>query len=362
VRARLIPVAGLEPRDLDAWRGLAERAVEPNPFFEPELVLPAARHLGGGPGLLVAEREGRWSACLVVHRPARWRRLPLPTLATWRHSYCFLGTPLAIGDELEPALAALIDRGRREPGVAALALDWVGADGPVWDCLTELVGRDARTAVHWGRFDRAVLRRRAEPTYLDETLRGHHRRELQRKRRTLARDVGEPVTTVDRGGDPAAYAEFLRLEASGWKGRSGTALGAHPGHARFFTELCEGFAPAGRLQLLELSAGGRAVAMMSSLVAGGALYGFKIAYDETYGGYSPGIQLVRDSVEIFHERGDLTWIDSCADPDNDMINRLWTERRSIATVVVPARGPLGWAARHGTRAAAAVRNRMRSVR
>ena len=56
-------VLELRPRDADVarWRDLAARAADPNPFFEPELLLPAVRHLKGGGEvrLLVAERAGR---------------------------------------------------------------------------------------------------------------------------------------------------------------------------------------------------------------------------------------------------------------------------------------------------------------
>jgi hypothetical protein len=38
----LLPLADLTARDVAAWRDLAARAVEPNPFFEPDFVLPPA--------------------------------------------------------------------------------------------------------------------------------------------------------------------------------------------------------------------------------------------------------------------------------------------------------------------------------
>jgi hypothetical protein len=42
VTGRLLELAALSERDLDAWRELAARALEPNPFAEPDFVLPAA--------------------------------------------------------------------------------------------------------------------------------------------------------------------------------------------------------------------------------------------------------------------------------------------------------------------------------
>ena len=71
VPTRLISLSDLSDEQVDAWRRLAARAAEPNPFFEPEFVLPAAARSTDGRGaLLVLERDGEWLACLPV-RPAR---------------------------------------------------------------------------------------------------------------------------------------------------------------------------------------------------------------------------------------------------------------------------------------------------
>src|SRR5271167_1614573 len=80
----LAPVQDLQARDVHAWRDLAARAAEPNPFFEPECVLPAARHLGGpAPALLIVkDRGGEWLACLPVIPALRRRRVPLPVMSS----------------------------------------------------------------------------------------------------------------------------------------------------------------------------------------------------------------------------------------------------------------------------------------
>jgi CelD/BcsL family acetyltransferase involved in cellulose biosynthesis len=363
VRAHLRPLDELTELDLTAWRDLAANAVEPNPFFEADFVLAAWEHLGrNGVGLLVAEDADGWAACLPVHRPARWRRLPIATLATWRHLYCFLGTPLVAADRTEDALATMIDGGLRERRVNALTLDWLGDGGPVAASLERHFGERGIPTVRYERFERASLERRTEPTYLDDTLRGHRRRELQRMRRALARDVGDPVTTTDRPDDPEALEDFLRIEASGWKGERGTALASREDHARFFRAVCTAFAAADRLQLLELNAGGRAVALQCNLLANGTVFHFKIGYDAQYARYSPGLQLEREAVDLFHGRTSLKSMDSCADPNNQMINRLWPDRRPITTIVVGRRGPRGWATRQATSASASLRDLVRRVR
>ena len=80
------------------------------------------------------------------------------------------------------------------------------------------------------------------------------------------------------------------------------------------------------LRKLELRVGERAVAMKCNLIAGPAIFCFKIGHDASLARYSPGIQLELENVELFH-RSDAAWMDSCAQPDNAMINRLWPDRR-----------------------------------
>ena len=41
--ARQIPLADVGNAELERWQRLARAALEPNPFFEPEYLLPQAR-------------------------------------------------------------------------------------------------------------------------------------------------------------------------------------------------------------------------------------------------------------------------------------------------------------------------------
>ena len=198
---------------------------------------------------------------------------------------------------------------------------------------------------------------RPDGSYFDG-MRPHHRRELRRLRRGLERLIGAPLTTRDASGDPGACLRFLDLERAGWKGRAGTAFASSSAHAEFFRAICERFAASGRLELLTLEAGDRTVAMKCNLLAGEGAFCFKIAFDEDFARFSPGVQLELDNVERFHE-GSAAWMDSCAAPDHPMINQLWPDRRRIQTVMLPSRGAVGRVSRCGARMARAWRTRER---
>jgi CelD/BcsL family acetyltransferase involved in cellulose biosynthesis len=357
----LIPIADVTERDLSNWRELASRAIEPNPFFEADFVLAGAKHLDPGVGLLVvAADSGDWLACVPVSSITRWKRLPVAALASWRNLYGYLGTPLVAADDPEAALAELVERALDDaPRQRILVLDWIRADGPLAPALANVVADRPGRPLRFEQVERALLERRPADDYLDETLRPHHRREMRRLARRLAEELGAPLEVRDMTDDPTAVERFLEIEASGWKGRNGTAFAKQSGHAEFFREICDSFRAAGRLQMLALAAGDRIAALKCNLLAGDEAFSFKIAFDESLSRFSPGVQLEVAMVAEFHDRMPHARMDSCAAPDNEMINRLWPDRRQLVSYAIPTSGATGWASARGVQAAFQVHNRLR---
>jgi CelD/BcsL family acetyltransferase involved in cellulose biosynthesis len=360
----LIRIDDVREPELGRWRELAARALEPNPYFEPEFVLPAAQRLGEETAalLVVADGNGDWLGCLPVCFPARWKRLPIAAVAAWRHLYCFLGTPLLAPDDLQETVAQLVEGAlaNAEPA-RILVLEWVRADGPVADALEQVLAARPQKSLGFESFERAALVRREAADYVDDTLRPHHRRELRRLGRRLSEEMDSPLAVRDVSHDPTQIDRFMAMEASGWKGRRGTAFAAQEGHKEFFAEVCDQFRAAGRLQLLALAGGDRIAALKCNLLAGDEVFCFKIAYDEAYARFSPGVQLEEGAVTVFHEQMSARLMDSCAAPDNEMINRLWPDRRPFVSYAAPSAGATGWASLRGLGAAYQVHNRLRKA-
>jgi len=354
----LIPLASLTTEARLSWESLARRAAEPNPFFEPAFLLPAWQAHGAEDevSLLVYSQEGDWLGCspVTVRRMRGGPRL----LSTWTHAYSYLGTPLVDRDHVDgfgTAFAGLLEA-REHSRFAVLRL--IG-EGAVLDAIRGgIEDSDSLRSIYEDSYERAALRRHGQPDYL-EWMKPHRRRELKRLRRRLEDGVGG-LEVQDRSNDSGAVDDFLRLERSGWKGQAGTAMAARAQDGEMFRRLCSAFAGENRLQLLALQAGERALAMKCNLIAGDAVFCFKIAYDEQYARFSPGVLLEVDNIELFHDRRREALMDSCADPNHPMINRLWQERRTIVTTMIGPRGPLGWAAVNSRAALQAARaGRMR---
>lgn len=337
---RIVPLDSISTSQVQAWERLATRAAEPNPFFEPAFAITAAAALGDGRvGLLVHEKEGSWDGCMpvVLAKVLGYRA----SISTWQHPYSFLGTPLVDADRVDEFARALLGSVRAREHAHLLTIRRMG-DGPVLAALERArkeVGQKGVKVVFERSFERAALERRAEPDYLSG-LKSRRRSELKRQRRRLAEALGEELVAVDRTDFASAADAFLQLESSGWKGERGTALASRKESTRMFRELCKKLGESGRLQMRSLQAGNRVVAMTCDLSAGDALFGFKTAYDETLRRYSPGIQLQIDNFAAFHEQPEKRLLDSCCEPDSDLLNGLWPDRRRIVTLVLGRRGPI----------------------
>jgi len=339
-----IPIGELTPAQLTAWSELAARAAEPNPFFEPEFLLPAARHLGeSGIGMLVVQEGDRdWLACMPVCHHLNVRGARVPALSAWRHLYSFLGTPLVAGSGVQEGTERLLEQALRASRLGVFVMPWLGEDGPVAHGLQEaLEARGLHPALHRS-FERAVLRPAELVSGSDSLMSSRHRRNLGRLARRLGEELGAPLELSDESEREAAVERFLALEASGWKGQRGTALLSRREHADFFRDVCAAFRAAGRLQLLAFGTAERIVSGQCSLLSGDAVFHFKIAFDESAGHYRPGLQLELRMVDLFSEHMPQTWIDSCADPDSGLFRNYWPQRRPIGSWVIASSRAVGW--------------------
>jgi CelD/BcsL family acetyltransferase involved in cellulose biosynthesis len=324
---------------LDAeWTELAEAAAEPNAFYEPWMLLPALRAFAGADvevalvfGPHPSRAKGRRQLCGLF--PVQFRR---GRAELWRHRYCYLTTPLLRSGSARAALTKFLDwiAGR----APVVRLEDVPGDGEFRLLLVDELLRRRWPSVVSEAYTRAVLRR--APTaeaFLERALPGKRRKELRRQRTRLG-ELGQLETAeLQPGDDPRPWISgFLELEASGWKGRDGVAASSRGCDQAFIDEMALAAAGRGRLQMLALRLDGRPIALKMNLFGGAGAFAFKIAFDESFARFSPGVQLELDNVRRAHELTGLRWMDSCAAPNRFMINHLWPDRREMQTLFFAA--------------------------
>lgn len=118
-------------------------------------------------------------------------------------------------------------------------------------------------------------------------------RNLKRARRQLQAQGVLDLDIVTGGAELERHLqEAFILEASGWKGATGTAIQSDARTRRFYTALARWAADRGILRLFFLRVGGRPLAMYFALQEHGACHLLKGGYDAGFGRYSPGSLLM----------------------------------------------------------------------
>jgi CelD/BcsL family acetyltransferase involved in cellulose biosynthesis len=123
------------------------------------------------------------------------------------------------------------------------------------------------------------------------------RRKMQREHEVEMRIVAEPLdleAELDRG---------FQVEASGWKGRGGTAILSSPETEAFYRGVARAFHRRGELRLSSIVLDGQTVAFDLCLLSGGRLYLLKTGFDERFRTLAPGLVLRLTTVERCFEEG-----------------------------------------------------------
>ncbi len=344
MRGRIIPLTELSAAEQSSWAELAARAVDPNPLVEPGCVLAAAAHLPHGPSisLLVAEEAGRFYGATPIRSLRRRGSLPLPVVTTNVRRMTYLGTPLVDEDPeaasvaLRSMLQALAEQRGPRHG-ACLVVEWLG-DGVTAAALRQVISELGWPSFVAEDFDQPLLQRLDDPTGYTRAQSKRHLSDYRRRARRLAEHLGAELEVRNRAGDPGAVEEFIALEAAGYKAANGVAMATQPGEPAYFAELCRRFAAEGRLHHLCLEAAGHTIAMQLSLEAGDGLFLIKVSHDEALGRFDPGIQLHLRAMEYFHNETKAKWVAICTYPDNELLLRLYPDRRRTTTLVVSLGG------------------------
>lgn len=338
-----VPADGIDPAWAAQWDALAAEAAAPNVFLERWFIEASIRHIACPASLRLAfvrGADGQLIGVATFFLARRYGRMVLSHAQTWSHYHAFLGTPLIHRDHVEEFWTTLLS--------ALDETDW--ADGLVH--LTGLVEGDV---VHQGliaaahqlgracdtvhRTKRAALHAgMSAADYAESHIRKKKRKEIGRlvsrlgELGTIDYDVADSNDLVTEMTD-----QFLALEAAGWKGKAGSALACTPETDAFFREITASAWAAGKLDLRRLSVGGKPIAVLVNFLALPGSFSYKIAFDENYARYSPGVLIQLDNLKNL-ERDGFGWMDSCAVENHPMINSLWAERRTIIRVSLPLGG------------------------
>ncbi|WP_298256886.1 GNAT family N-acetyltransferase [Bradyrhizobium sp.] len=344
------PRAGLKPLTsvpVEQWRNLAERAIEPNGYYLPawELAVNAT-----APGRTGAFALSAWqdasaateAAPLIGLLPviSLWRayKIPLPAWAS-ASPYGTLCTPLLDRSHTDEAVRRLMKQARAA-GARALILRDVSLSGTAMKAFTRVLRQEGLHPIVLHSHLRACLdARRPANDVLCDALSAKKLKELRRQRNRLAEQHGAVRFEVARSVDEVAEAIeiFLALEASGWKGERGTALGQDEGDLNFIRRATRGLAETAQCEIVTMRAGETPVAAAVVLRHQDRAFYFKLGIDESFSRFSPGVQLTLDLTRHLCADAVLVTADSTASAHHPMINPIWRGRLRIGDVILPLR-------------------------
>jgi hypothetical protein len=234
---------------IPAWEDLADSALEPNPFYEPCLLLPAARHLGAGKNLkfvLVFDNESgrcgggsRLCGLFPFERIRPYMGLPVFGWKLWRHKHCPLAMPLLRKENAAEAMAAVFGwLQSREAGCDVLEMPYIPSDGSFGRLLVDQLHAMSIVPFLWEGYTRALFRpMENEERYFQVALSGKHRKAMRRRTELLSELGVLEFSVAQPDADIGSWIEtFLRVEAGGWKGREGSAMACNEPDRKFFVE------------------------------------------------------------------------------------------------------------------------------
>ena len=328
-----------DPALTEAWDALAQDAGTANPFYgRAALVACMALPEAGVPRLLLV-REGAGGRLVGLMPMATRRKRGLALcIENWDHRVRALGEPL-VRTGLERAFwSAALPLLARQPGWY-LRLSALDADSASTQALIAVLKDAGRRHYQTREFGRAVLNRGLSS---EAHATAHVRAKVLKEHRRLRSRLGElgalRFERLAADGPVESWIDALfALEATGWKGREGVAASADPVTEQCFRTMLRGAHADGTLDFHRMTVGETVVAMLANLERGDEAFQLKIAYDENWARYSPGVLIEMAYLAHALDVRDLRRVDSCARADHPMIDRIWPDRRRIVSLAIPHR-------------------------
>ena len=210
-----------------------------------------------------------------------------------------------------------------------------------------------RSSALWGALrsgvDGYVMREGFCPKYSSLPVDGDvdaYFRELKKLRSNLKRFrkklAGRGSVTVEllKGADAteAFLPQFIALEASGWKGRNGTAIANNPRVVAFYETLVKNFARQGRWEWHAIRVDDRLVAAQMGARCGSGLMLPKYSFDEDFAEARPGSLLTEAVLRDAFARSDIDEVNPMSDGE---AHRTWhMQQEEYMNAHLIRRGPV----------------------
>jgi hypothetical protein len=298
------------------------RALTPATFSHPDWTRAISAHVTGATFVQVpASGIPRLSGNL------QRKRFPFPHFDTWVTALTPTGLPAAgLPPSAEDALALL------DATEAPILFRNMRLEHPVTQALLQAAAHQ-KTISSWHRAALGLEGNFGD--WLMQNFDQKRRKELKRLRARLGEQGELQSLSLEREGNLKPFLEaFLLLEAKSWKGQRGTAIANDTHMQKGFAAGLKAMHSNGRLKFWQINLDGRPIASLFALVDDGEVTLGKIAHDEDFAKYSPGVLIILDATAALMGQPGLLLADSNAKPDHPMIDRIWRDRIACADILL----------------------------
>ena len=129
----------------------------------------------------------------------------------------------------------------------------------------------------------------------------------------------------------AMFADFVRIESSGWKARKGSSLSQRHRLRQFFLQYATRASQSGNIRIAFLDLGGQPVAGQLSVEYADRLWVLKTGYDEVWSRCSPGWQLLAEVMRYAFEQKLKSY--EFLGSDEPWLHGWITEQRELSTLL-----------------------------
>lgn len=329
------------------WIELAQNVQSENIFFEYWFLMPAFKWLRDNAVYVLAVwvkvgKDRRLVFLAPFVHTLTYRRLPISNIRTWNHDYCFSGTPLLHKDYVKESIHTVSKYFKHEHNAVYVYEDLPLESVPVQATIkSNWLSTSALTYTYQRAF---AFKTDKTKSYIDDAVPKKKRKEFGRLLRRL-NDLGpiafEEYTMIPKPDLKRWTEDFLKLEASGWKGKRHTAIAQTESHKQFLVEMLSQAESQNKLHIFRLNLGGDPIAMLIVLKGKNTMSTFKTCFDENYGKYSPGVLLMLHATEALFASYSNIVLDSCAHENHPMIDHLWKEKKPMTTIEVSSGSSIG---------------------
>jgi hypothetical protein len=324
-------LAELHPR----WAELCASSVEDNVYYTPGYAQALLNTIERDTNIHFALAWDGTS--LIGLLPFTQPRLPVPlvgaTSQAWQSKYTFSCTPIL--HESNPGGAAdILLEAMKSVGEHEWIIPVVNTHGLACQAMLAALTRAGYSSLFLNQFQRASF----EPIvtfeqHMQSGISAKRRRDLARNRRRLEKLGRIGHRTYTFGADlSGAVAQFLTVEASGWKGRSGTALACRDDTKQFAIEAFTKVDDNSTCRVDVLTLNDTPIAAGVIVFTGRTGFTVKCAYDETYASYSAGLLLELEVVRSFLSEKWAERLDAATE-DAHVIDSLWPARIEVADLL-----------------------------